>query len=284
MFSKLCKKLLLSIITLLCCYCIFNNFAIISSAKSEVDTTIGVERVEAPNEVIEFIVDKAVEIVSDVLDDPTYLGISDFSTNDIQVMDPYILFLKQNDGSFKENDIYYFPVISNQKVLFTIDVFMTPEGYNYSVANELGEILTKFIDNDDCMRLYVDNGERFNKCEYQYYSIESDVNHIQNEENLRSRGIITEEKLNVLLDIDLEDNNQYQSNYKEKISSPIQGFSVSDNTTKRLDMTNYLVAQGDYLSTIPYIAPIYRFGIPTQSMTFNGTPYSFSSGGKCLIK
>ena len=274
MFSKLCKKLLLSIITLLCCYCIFNNFAIISSAKSE-DTTIGVERVEAPNEVIEFIMDKAVEIVADVLDDPTYLGITDFSTNDIQVMDPYILYLKQNDGSFKENDIYYFPVLSNQKVLFTIDVFMTPEGYNYSVANELGEVLTTFIDTDDCMRLYVDHGVRFNKCEYQYYSIESDVNHIQNEENLRSHGIITEEKLNVLLDINLENKTQYQVNHKEKINYPAQGFSVNTTTTKRLDMTNYLVAQADYLSTIPYIAPIYRFGTATHSMTFKAPPLFF---------
>lgn len=249
MFSKLCKKLLLSIITLLCCYCIFNNFAIISNAKSEVDTTIGIERVEAPNEVIEFIVDKAVEIVGDVLDDPTYLGITDFSTNDIQVMDPYILYIKQNDGSFKENDIYYFPVISNQKVLFTIDVFMTPEGYNYSVANELGEVLTTLINTDDCMRLYVDNGENFNKCEYQYHSIESNVNRIQNEENLRSRGIITEDKLNVLLDIDLEDNNQHQATHNEKISDPTQGFSVNDNTTRRLDVINCLVSQAPHIAT-----------------------------------
>ncbi len=233
------------------------------SSSQVVQQQIGVEHVNVPDEVTQLIREQGAEIINNILSDPEYLSISNVDYKDIQIMEPYTAYITDSSENLTSNDIYYFPVVSQNHVLFTIDVFSTPDGYFHSVTNEANDFLNSLMNETDCNRLYIDNGDNFEKSEFltvspvMYQSIEDDNNLGTNETikpfmNLSNEVEVTSVK---------------SETSSERISYNTQGFSIDLPTYKRLNMTNCLVSQANYKCAIPCIATIYRYRTATHSMT-----------------
>ena len=212
------------------------------SSSQVVQQQIGVEHVNVPDEVTQLIREQGAEIINNILSDPEYLSISNVDYKDIQIMEPYTAYITDSSENLTSNDIYYFPVVSQNHVLFTIDVFSTPDGYFHSVTNEANDFLNSLMNETDCNRLYIDNGDNFEKSEFltvspvMYQSIEDDNNLGTNETikpfmNLSNEVEVTSVK---------------SETPSERISYNTQGFSIDLPTYKRLNMTNCLVSQANY--------------------------------------
>ncbi|CVI68367.1 hypothetical protein NDGK_01190 [Clostridiales bacterium CHKCI001] len=119
----------------------------------------------------------------------------EFSLDDIQIMEPFVIYTLQQDGTFNHNNIYYFPVVSKQKVLFTLDVFLTDTGEYQCGSSENGERLTQFLGNGVCNRVYVDGGTESKAGEYNMIPVESDTRTIQTDVEL------TKQNINILMNV-----------------------------------------------------------------------------------
>lgn len=229
---------------------------------------IGVNSVNAPENVLNYLREVASDIVLEELQDPEAFGIQDVSRSDIQVMEPYMLHVEGDDGQYESSGIYAFPVVSSGKVMFTIDVFEWEGELLYSLSNELTEELTELVNVETSCEIYTDHGENFEKCDFLFVSDQTEM------QELEGRAVeMGEDHLNVLLD--LSDASEFEEitvienepDLVPRISYPTQGFSVNNSTTKRLNMSNCLVSQSNYSCGIPCIATLYRYRTATHTMT-----------------
>ena len=86
-------------------------------------------------------------------------------------------------------------IISNQNVLFTLDVFLTDTGEYQCGSSENGERLSQFLGNGACHRVYVDGGTESKAGEYNMIPVESDTRTIQTDVEL------TKQNINVLMNV-----------------------------------------------------------------------------------
>lgn len=165
------------------------------SMNQRVIPQLQIEKVVAPEEAIECLNNEGGMTIAHNLRDPEFFHISDFSFDDIQIMEPFVVYTLQQDGMFNHNDIYYFPVVSKQKVLFTLDVFLNDVGEYQCGSTVNGERLTELMGNGGCNRIYVDYGVDLKSAEYKVIPVDSDTRMMQVGVNP------TKENITVLRDI-----------------------------------------------------------------------------------
>lgn len=153
------------------------------------------EKVAAPEEVMNCLNEVGAMTIAHNLRNLESVSSPEFSLDDIQIMEPFVIYTLQQDGTFNHNNIYYFPVVSKQKVLFTLDVFLTDTGEYQCGSSENGERLIQFLGNDTCNRVYVDGGTSSEAGEYNIIPVESDTRTIQTDVEL------TKQNINVLMNV-----------------------------------------------------------------------------------
>ncbi|MCI6676808.1 MAG: hypothetical protein MSG78_07930 [Clostridiales bacterium] len=285
MGKKICKTVLL------CCLIweilfMYSNAEGISSNKNEDETTIAelqIEKVVPPEEAIECLNNEGAMTIAHNLRDPEFFHISDFSFDDIQIMEPFVVYMLQQDGMFNHNDIYYFPVVSNQKVLFTLDIFLNDVGEYQCGSTVNGERLTELMGNGGCNRIYVDYGANFKSAEYKVIQVDSDTRINAETSTYQTFNDIKKQNIQVLKDISsdvLLEYNQLMNQSKET--------EVNSRSTQylyeRLDMSYCLVSQADYDCGIPCIATIYRYRTGDRSMTSASLDVLNKNVYKCNIR
>lgn len=200
---KVVKKIVLFMVLLLyytTFLCACNNKDYNETPSSEEVNQVAVpqlqlEKVAAPEEVMNCLNEVGAMTIAHNLRNLESVSSPEFSLDDIQIMEPFVIYTLQQDGTFNHNNIYYFPVVSKQKVLFTLDVFLTDTGEYQCGSSENGERLIQFLGNDTCNRVYVDGGTSSEAGEYNIIPVESDTRTIQTDVEL------TKQNINVLMNV-----------------------------------------------------------------------------------
>lgn len=225
-----------------------------------------IEKVTAPEEAIKCLNKVGVMTIAYNLRHPDFFKISEFSLDDIQIMEPFVIYTLQPDGTFNHNNIYYFPVISKQKVLFTLDIFLTDTGEYQCGSSVNGERLTQLIGTDTCNRIYVDYGADFKSAEYNIIPTASDNRITIHKKNYQTRG--ETENIQVLRNVSKDVLSEYNKiTISLNTSSKDNAKQSTQYLYQRLDMSNCLVSQADYDCPIPCIATIYRYKTGNRTMT-----------------
>lgn len=171
-----------------------------SQADNNGGLQIGVSTREAPQEALHYLESVAGEIVAREFHDPSAFDLTDFSYDDVKVMEPYSSRRPGGaggKGEYEYEEAYLFPVVSNNAVQFTIGVFSYDGEWTYSVDNDLRDELTALIGADSCYQIYRDYGENFNKCEEIFVESAEEMSSIEG----RSVTIENNEPMGVLLDL-----------------------------------------------------------------------------------
>lgn len=200
---KVVKKIVLFMVLLLyytTFLCACNNKDYNTTPSSEEVNQVAVpqlqlEKVAAPEEVMNCLNEVGAMTIAHNLRNLESVSSPEFSLDDIQIMEPFVIYTLQQDGTFNHNNIYYFPVVSKQKVLFTLDVFLTDTGEYQCGSSENGERLTQFLGNGVCNRVYVDGGTESKAGEYNMIPVESDTRTIQTDVEL------TKQNINILMNV-----------------------------------------------------------------------------------
>lgn len=212
-------KRILFVVTLLYCFICLSACGSKDSGETSIDQTINqtetinqidslqlqLEKVTAPEEVTKCLNEVGPMTIAHNLrnleSDPSFETL----LSDIQIMEPFVIYTLQQDGTYNHNNIYYFPVVSGQKVLFTVDVFLSDTG-EYQCGSTLnGERFTQFIGTGVCNRVYVDGGTESQAGEYNIIPVESDTRNIQTDVEL------TKQNINVLMNV----SDMVQTEYKK---------------------------------------------------------------------
>lgn len=201
---KMIKKMILFMILLLSCatfLCACSNNQNDNETPSSKELNqvaapqLQLEKAAAPEEVMNCLNEVGAMTIAHNLHNLESVSSPKFSLDDIQIMEPFVIYTLQQDGTFNHNNIYYFPVVSNQNVLFTLDVFLTDTGEYQCGSSENGERLTQFLGNGACHRVYVDGGTESKAGEYNMIPVESDTRTIQTDVEL------TKQNINVLMNV-----------------------------------------------------------------------------------
>lgn len=201
---KMIKKMILFMILLLSCatfLCACSNSQNDNETPSSKELNqvaapqLQLEKTAAPEEVMNCLNEVGAMTIAHNLHNLESVSSPKFSLDDIQIMEPFVIYTLQPDGTFNHNNIYYFPVVSNQNVLFTLDVFLTDTGEYQCGSSENGERLTQFLGNGACHRVYVDGGTESKAGEYNMIPVESDTRTIQTDVEL------TKQNINVLMNV-----------------------------------------------------------------------------------
>ncbi len=166
-----------------------------NETESNIALQLQLEKVVPPEKVIKCLNDMGAMTIAHNLRDLESVSGSEVTFDRIQIMEPFVIYTLQQDETFNYNSIYYFPVVSGQEVLFTLDVFLTDTGDYQCSSSANGERLTQFIGDGVCNRVYVDGGTDAKAGEYNIISVESDTRNIQTDLEL------TKQNIKVLLDV-----------------------------------------------------------------------------------
>ncbi len=199
------KRILAIVLLIICCgvgWIVLKNYKNTEKSNGSAEAVLRIEKVTASQGAIDCLEHDGIMTIAHNLKDPEFFHISDFSLDNVQVMEPFVVY-------FGSQDSYYFPVVSNGKVLFTLDVFLSDTGEYQCGSGVNGEWLTGFMGDGECNRVYVDLASDHTSAEFKTVPVNSDEITTSEVTNPQNR---TKENIRVLKDVSDTVSKEYNLN------------------------------------------------------------------------
>lgn len=266
------KKILSFVIALVIGFLSFSGAASATEEKME----FGIEAAMANyDSVVDYLNAHLNSIIEDIEQNGDVLGYDRYDPSNIFISEAFQIYYKDETGNYSDttSPILYFPVISDSRVLFLIEVYTDDEGIiSYSESNWLVSELSQFCGSNVCRRVYATHPSDGSAPEVEFTetgrSNSSGV--CINLSNLVGEAVIHSAFADNNTRSDTERSESVRNYSSMYITSycPTNGFSVNTDTEKRLDMSYCLVSDSciNYPCAIPAIATIYRYRTATYSL------------------
>ncbi len=222
------KKIYISIT----CIIMFLCFHFPNTAYAAQDSDTGKVCSEfVPQEAYAYAEKIAPDLLANVVGQEALYDVQFDSYDNIQIGEPYTIYTESDN---EEDEIFYFPIVQNEKVIMILSVYKDFDGWTASLSKGIAEELNQINSQAQTAIVYYDNGTVY--CANENKKIKAEHSNVLQDQacgNLDYKIIIKEEKkrnhVHDVLDENTELNNiepQSEKNIQKDLVYPIDNASV----------------------------------------------------------